>query len=318
LEQDHIPSAAALVVEGYGRERRAVPILTGHPESRDEIESLLRGRLARAPAVPGVAAFYGSQLVGFLIGVTSPNLWSSHKGVFAAEWSHGAAGEHRGQVYREMYGALSEKWVEAGILTHSITLFAHDQEALNAWFRSEFGLRVIDAIRDLAPLDAPIPPGVQIRRATVDDLYEVFKLRASQAEYMSRAPLFMPTLEPEPMEETAAFLENSANALFIAIRDGAPVAYIRYQEEPEDGAARAVQDPGTAAINGAYTVEGLRRGGIASALLSQLIAQAKLSGYQRISVDFESFNILGSGFWLRHFTPVCFGLNRKVDDRILL
>lgn len=34
------------------------------------------------------------------------------------------------------------------------------------------------------------------------------------------------------------------------------------------------------------------------------------------SVNFESYNVSGSNFWMRYFTPVCFSLIRRIDERI--
>ena len=71
------------------------------------------------------------------------------------------------------------------------------------------------------------------------------------------------------------------------------------------------------ACTGAYTVERYRRSGIGAALLNRLIAEAKSARYERLSVDFESINTLGSRFWLKYFKPVCYSVIRTLDDRVL-
>lgn len=313
LCEDHLSDAAALVVEGYRRERHEVPALTERPENQDQIAASLRKWLARAP---GVVAFEDDRMSGFLLGLPVPNLRGRHRGTYVAEWSHAASGERRGLVYRYLYETLSKTWVENGCLTHAITLFAHDKEALDAWFWNSFGLLLVDAIRDLSPVNAPIPQGIEIRRATMDDLDQVVRLREAHQRYMAQAPIFMPLLEFDSREERAGFLEDPSNAVFLAMRGGEAVSYIQYQPEG-DGTARAVRDPGTVAITGAYTQEDLRSGGIASVLLGHLVDQVRSTGFHRVSVDFESFNIHGSRFWMRHFAPVCYSVIRSVDDRVL-
>jgi GNAT superfamily N-acetyltransferase len=70
------------------------------------------------------------------------------------------------------------------------------------------------------------------------------------------------------------------------------------------------------AITGAYTREGVRGTGIGTALLWHGFEWARSSGYRHCSVDFESANLSGSRFWLRHFEPVCHSLMRRVDGRL--
>ena len=60
-----------------------------------------------------------------------------------------------------------------------------------------------------------------------------------------------------------------------------------------------------------------RSGGLATALLQHVVDWAAEQGAARISVDFETQNIDGARFWLRHFQPVAYSLLRQVDDRIL-
>ncbi len=313
LTAEHLPQAAALAAEAYEGERLHVPVLPERPTYDQEIAAALTRWLGRAP---GVAAMHGDRLVGYLIGIPVPKMRGRHRGIYVAEWANGAAGTNRDLVYRYMHEALSEKWVANGCMTHAVSVYSHDQEALDAWFWSSFGLLVVDAVRDLSPLKAQVPPGIEIRKATVDDLDEVVRIRVAQQRYMARPPIFMPLLEFEAAKDRREFLENPANALFLATRGGRAVAYIQWEPEGH-GTARAVHDPGTVAITGAYTEDEYRRGGIGAALLGTLVDQAKQAGYRRVSVDFESFNIYGSRFWLKHFTPVCYSVIRYLDDRIL-
>jgi hypothetical protein len=40
-------------------------------------------------------------------------------------------------------------------------------------------------------------------------------------------------------------------------------------------------------------------------------------GHERCAVDFEPMNVLGARFWLRHFQPFCYSMQRVVDDRLV-
>jgi GNAT superfamily N-acetyltransferase len=85
----------------------------------------------------------------------------------------------------------------------------------------------------------------------------------------------------------------------------------------DDGAGELVRDAATVAITGAYTEPAQRSSGVATALLQTVCTWAADQGAARLSVDFETQNIDGARFWLRHFQPVSYSLLRQVDERIL-
>ena len=356
LEEKHLEEAAALAVAGYRRERRAMQELTERPENADEIVALLRSWLRRAPGVAALedgkfvgyivglpvpelrgrhkgvyvaewanAVSYGvddqsAEGLGHSPDTAGCSSYAADRSSSVADLVSGSAtGLGRGRrdlIYRTMYEAISQKWLENGCLTHAVTVFAHDTEALGAWFGCCFGLLVVDAIRDLSPVSVPPVPGIEIRRATIDDLEQVVHLRQAHQRYMAQAPIFMPLLEFDSEEDRSEFLRNPTNVFLLAYDGKDPVAYIQFQARV-DGTARAVHDPGTVACTGAYTADGYRRNGIGAAMLNRLIAEARSAGYRRLSVDFESFNTLGSRFWLKYFKPVCYSVIRTLDDRVL-
>ena len=77
-----------------------------------------------------------------------------------------------------------------------------------------------------------------------------------------------------------------------------------------------IDEKGTLGINFGYTKREYRRTGIATLLLNEILKKAKRENMTICSVDFESQNIEGRKFWLKHFTPICYSMMRKVDDRI--
>ena len=81
-------------------------------------------------------------------------------------------------------------------------------------------------------------------------------------------------------------------------------------------AAYIIRDEKTSSITGAFTEERFRDSGIGAALPSHALDWARSIAHERCAVDFESQNILGTRFWLRHFQPICYSLIRHVDERI--
>jgi GNAT superfamily N-acetyltransferase len=76
-------------------------------------------------------------------------------------------------------------------------------------------------------------------------------------------------------------------------------------------------DPEMLNICGGYSLESVRGSGASTAILSALLEWMREHGYMRLGVDFESFNRLGSRFWLRHFEPFTYSLFRRIDERVL-
>jgi GNAT superfamily N-acetyltransferase len=103
----------------------------------------------------------------------------------------------------------------------------------------------------------------------------------------------------------------------LAYADGDPVAFIRMGPANDD-VCTIIYDEKTTSIYGAFTRETERGKNIATSLLAHALEAARSAGYERCAVDFETMNLLGTRFWLRHdFKPVSFSLLRYVDERVV-
>lgn len=311
LTSAHLPEAACLAAQGYRRERARIPLL---PSRQEDPGSLLRLLEDLCRRVPGVAALEGGELVGFMAGMPVPQFKGRHRGVYCPEWAHAVSGDGR-RLYQSLYQGIAPAWLENGCFTHVITLLAQDREALDACFWIGFGLLVVDALRGLDAPDAPVPASVRIRRGSLSDLQGVLVLGEAHERYMAAAPTFMPLLKLSGRDHWERWLAGESHQLFLAEGREGLIAYMR-MEPAGDEKAHAVSGPGTASITGAFTLAEHRGSGVAAALLGSVVQAAGASGYERLAVDFESANSLGSRFWLRHFTPVAYSLIRHVDDRL--
>lgn len=316
LKPEHLNDAASLVASAFRRERQHVPSLPARYEDPASIFSMLERFLGKAP---GIAALDGGRLVGFLQGVAIPEFKGTFRGVYCPEWAHAAAGPDRAGIYRLLYRQLAARWVADGCFTQALTLFAHDDEAVRAWFEANFGLLVMDACRPLAPLDegpANAPSGaLEIRQGGARDIPLVVPLGQGLCRHLAASPTFLAGFHLLGPKDWERWLAEPDHFFWLAFLDGRTVAYVK-GERSTDSACEIVRDPGTFSLTGAYTLPELRSSGVATRLLSAIVEWAKANGYERCTVDFESANFDGRSFWLRHFTPVCYSLIRRVDERV--
>jgi GNAT superfamily N-acetyltransferase len=326
LQNKHLEDAAALVTTRYRALRDRVPSLPSRYEDVGSILPLLRDLAGQAP---GVVAMRDGRLAGFLLGIVLPD-FRGKRSVYSPEWANAVDGEDGGETYREMYAHLSACWVADGCFLHVITLLAHDREAIDAWYWLGFGLTTVDAIRDLTPVQGSTAD-VVIRRAGLEDIAQAMALSQALEQHLVAAPIFVieehvpplspPTLRPcsgqalGGMKGGEQWLANSANALWLAYRDGEVVACMGL-EPSNPTACYIIRDEKTTSITSAFTRESERNKGIATALLNHSLGWARAAGYERCAVDFESQNIPAVRFWLRHFQPVCYSLIRHVDERV--
>jgi GNAT superfamily N-acetyltransferase len=117
----------------------------------------------------------------------------------------------------------------------------------------------------------------------------------------------------EPETEKAFLGENSIS--IVAARDHHVLACIRGRSQKED-ACTIVQDASVMGIDFAYTDPSVRGTGIGRRILGEILEWGASQQKTGCAVDFESANVLGRAFWLRHFKAVCFSAIRHVDPRV--
>ena len=309
LRADHLPAAAQIFAERLAEERQVVPGLPAR--APDAIVD----RLARmVSAEPSVGALADGRLVGYLTGWCLDAFQGPERGVYCPEWAVGATGADRGDVLRRMYAHMARQWAGTGCVNHALTLFASDHEAREALWWLGFGVRVVDALRDLAPIGNALPDGLAIRRLGPDDADVLAPLAQALADHVAAPPISVHIARRRDAAFHRAWLAAPDHWVWLAELDGQPVGYFRAQADAED-VAWVVQSPDVMAISGAYILPDRRGRGIATALLDEALALARALGKRACSVDFESQNDPAFGFWPRYFSPVCVSVLRRVDGR---
>jgi GNAT superfamily N-acetyltransferase len=312
LEEKHLDDAALLVAGRYKLLRYGIAELPTRYENASVLLSLLANL---TPHAPGVVALRSGQLVGFLTAWLIPDL-RGQRSVYSPEWANGARTPDEPRIYQDMYAALSAQWVAARYCEHLVTLFASDSAAVAGWQQMGFGHVVMDAIRDVSPLPCEVA-SVDVRRATIADLPQALALRRGLRQHVSSAPTFLADALHADADEFETWLGDSANALWLACREGRTVASLGIGPASQN-ACTVIRDEGTASIISAFTIPEARGGGAATALLARALDWAHSEGFARCAVDFETANLLAMRFWPRFFKPVCHSLGRHVNERITL
>jgi GNAT superfamily N-acetyltransferase len=304
--RSHVPAAAALVAARVRRERSVNPNL---PPAQEVAGAHIGPLESLADTGSGVAAIRTGRLIGF----QAAWLWGEGEArrAWTSDIAHGTIdGDTR--LGEALYARLAADWVSGGCLEHAVTVLAHETALAEAYVRREFGMRVVDLVRDLAPVATRLDASIAIRRADARDAGTILALEDGLRRHLAATPTFHPW-PPRPLVEQERRLADVALATFLAEdAAGTPVAYLRIGPSSTD-VAMVVRDPGTASISGAFTVPERRGEDVASGLLDRALAWARENGYVRCAVDHESANLEATRFWSRHFTPAAFSYVRRVS-----
>jgi len=294
----------------YEQEHLAVPYL---PSGEDFVQTVNKHLAHLLEHGLGVVALDGGKVTGFLAGYPVPEFFGEEKGVYCPLFGHGSQGTNSKKVYQKLYEHAAALWVKQGYTSHGVTVFAHGQETIDTWFWLGFGLRCVDAIREVSSVPT-VRSGVVIREADEGDIPSLADLHREHHLFYRSSPMFMPTKEEEPVDDLIKWMGKENHHLWIAYAGNEPMGYMRIQP---DGESFVAEHPQIMNISGAYVTAGSRNSGVGVVLLNAIQQWLVENDYRLFGVDFEASNVMGSGFWTKHFTPYTYSMTRRVDERIL-
>jgi ribosomal protein S18 acetylase RimI-like enzyme len=309
--EEHLGSAADLLAARHRRDRAADARLSAAFEDAAACRPRIEAALARGV---GVAALRDGKLAGYLISQTAA-LHEPHRRAFVPLEGHAVEAGGGADTYRQMYAVLSPKLIRLGLFDHQVHVMAADTTASDAWFTLTFGQGFHVASRSL---DAIAGEGatVQSRLAGPNDAPEVKRLLWGLFRQGAESPSFLPYLFDEEAArlDLVADLDKPGAAFWLAYEGDSPVGvmYVGRPDEPGIGGP-----PDSAHIFEAFVDAEARARGIGTTLLRHCVAWARENGFARLSLDYRSYNIVGSRFWRGHgFRPVSTILQRRLDPRI--
>ena len=303
----HVEMAVKIARQNYEEARRNVPALPEIDDMPDLIWYADNGF--------GVAAFEEGEMVGFLCSVppfANAFRTTNATGVFSPMGANGAIGANRAEIYARMYQAAGEKWAAAGATSHAICLYAHDNEVQEQFFRYGFGLRCVDAVREMDELVAPSFSKYDFRELATKDFQLIIPLNRMLDAHMAKSPTFMPRPSEIGTEFVNKAVENNYR-YFVAQRDGEIIAFVGVTAH--EGETFVCNMTGYMHITtGAFCLPEYRGTGLFQRLLNFAIQTLKAEGFTRLGVDFESINPNAYGFWLKYFTAYTHSIVRRIDE----
>jgi GNAT superfamily N-acetyltransferase len=291
-----IPAAAALLAGSYERERAASPLLPaplmgGEAEASRRVEGCLRNGC--------VAAFDDKGLAGYM-GISASFPFKGQTAALVGEWAHAGAGGDTPWLYRSLYAALGELLRGRGTRLHIVAHFAHDRALADTLFDLGFGTFLMEELRDLSPVAGAADAAVTRER----DFLCLEELEAEHMRYYQGSPIFlMKDSSPGAVRAGLAEAQKGENALFVYREGGRPAGYFLAGRCVGDDTGRLLKWSNTAQVLSAYCQPQARGRNIGKALLEACVGWAREGGYERMFVEHESANVIGSRFWGRHFGP---------------
>ena len=307
FEKKHVKEAMEIALASYDDERQYVkelPQVCNIPDLYDLAGNGL-----------GVAAFENEKMIGFLC-CCEPfdNAFraTDARGIFSPMGANAAVSQNRSKIYAAMYQAAGEKWVKVGAVSHAICLYAHDGELQQQFFRYGFGLRCLDAIRPMEPIDCKPCAGYDFIELSKDEYHSVYPLHLALYRHYCKSPFFM-NRNPGTQEEFTVSSMQDGGRYFVAKQNGNICAFMKISVPGETFVATGNT---YRHIRGAYCLPEHRGKGLYQNLLNFTISVLRREGYTRLGVDFESFNPTARGFWLKYFDAYTNSVVRRIDERI--
>jgi GNAT superfamily N-acetyltransferase len=319
-EHDHLAAAAELLA---ARQRRAVAVEPLLPAEFTEPAGARRVLdAAWAADARGAVALRGEDLVGVMLGTIGVDPVRGRVAWSRYGW-HAIAEDlpDGGELYRDLYAAVSPAWVDGGHFEHLVVVPAADGAALAAFAALGFGHQQAHAVRETTADGSPVerPAGVEIRRAGPGDLDLVLTLAEVISRHQAGSPTYQPSL-PEWRQSLAdgyrETLELPEATTILALRDGRAVGLaLLHAEAPDD--TDALRPTADIYLEIAVTRPEERGAGIGLALTAEALRTAHELGARVCATDWRTSNLLSSRFWPRRgFRLVALRLARSVDPRI--
>lgn len=255
----------------------------------------------------GLIALEDDNFLGYLLGYEIEEMWGSPS-IYIPMYGHGIISGDAKKIYQKLYQKNSEIWVNKGYKQHAITLYSREEKDINTWFWLGFGLRCVDAIKDI---DTKSEYNNKVLEINSKNIYDLEEIHCQHTNYYSKAPLFMIRNEDKnPIETLKKWLEEENHHIFAYYEGETPLGYMRIEEVGEQF---ITTDSKMMNITSAYVNPSYRGKKIGCNLLKHIEKWLDEKGYEKLGVDFESFNVLGSNFWTKYFNPYAYTVVRRMD-----
>jgi ribosomal protein S18 acetylase RimI-like enzyme len=163
----------------------------------------------------------------------------------------------------------------------------------------------VHAERETSPEPPAARDGIEVRRATANDLESLLDLGRTIYEHQVGPPVWSGVAIPGRDDSRDDWAELVVDdVVYLAFLDGLTVGY---------AGLYAVED-GTIELSVAGTTPPARGRGVGTALVERALHDAHGSGFRTCRLDYRATNLLASRFWRAHgFRPTHVRLRRDVQ-----
>jgi GNAT superfamily N-acetyltransferase len=312
--ESHIEQALNIAKDNYEKERKDVPILPDIIEFPDFSPFSENGL--------GVSAFDGERMIGYLC-CYNPfrNAFETTNtiGVWSPIHGNGIIESDYKNVFARMYQEAAKKWVELNATSHAITFYSHNSLVQSQLYRYGFGLRCIDAIREIKEIDVKCNGNFHVSELGHNEFHLIFPLGLLLDQHLAESPVFMRHIQDKieiGHEYKFAEWQIKENFRYFTAKDGDKIiAYIKITDEGENfvGDVKTMKH-----ICGAFCLPEYRGQGIIQSILNFIIKVLRNENMLLLGVDFESFNPTASNFWLKYFVEYTHSVVRRIDDLFIM
>jgi GNAT superfamily N-acetyltransferase len=237
---------------------------------------------------------------------------------------HGIAGDQHAELYKDLYAAASQHWVDEGYFAHYSLVPASDPLLVNTWFCLGFGHEQVHGSLPLHTFSEPAVadlrvPNAQLRLATPKDRQALADVSQLIRTHQAMAPTFGVAL-PEDTQKIrdgySRLIDDPEVVIWLVEKEGRILSFQAYFPAEEEPSAMLVPANGVE-LGVAATQPEYRGSGFNHALTQQGLMHAKAKGKQYVLTDWRMTNLQSSRYWPRQgFLPIAYRLFRFIDPRI--
>ncbi|MFZ5857654.1 MAG: GNAT family N-acetyltransferase [Chloroflexota bacterium] len=313
---DHLPSAGGLLAARHKGNRQKFLSLPARFEDVTVATNAVKSVFTKKTSF-GFAALHKGELIAYLIGETSSQMWGRCGFVYLP--GYGLTDGREATILQDLYALVGEEWNRRGCFEHYAYLSAADETVIDAFFSLGFGRERADALLDLRSLDIPhlkLTGDFEIRRSAKGDEANLAELSSLIARNQSRAPRWHP-LPPEDLPELAEGWAEIAGdpewTIWMAMQANEILGSAGFRSLPEEVDDMTLP-PKTTDLTVAAVKESMRGRGIMSALTWHGLRHARENGYEFCLTNWQTANLLAARTWPRFgFKTVAYRFARRVN-----
>ncbi|MBT3941142.1 MAG: GNAT family N-acetyltransferase [Chloroflexi bacterium] len=305
-----VVACSELFVERHAVRRAANSLYPANLDTPDVVGQLLSDWLSTGE---GIVAERDGQLLGYLTGRAVSGLGGIRMS-FMWEWAHATRLDAPTTLFSEMYTAWCRLTGRPETTLHMAIIFADDVASHDCLVQTGFGRHLIDGGRAVETSESP-DNRVEVSRPTMEELDVANEMEARLHAHLDAAPIWRPKSPGGGHVYDQTWIERPSRGLFVSRSKGQITGFISAEAGAQD--PKSLMSPPVPHITGAFLTPEARGTGAASSLLTALFEWIDDSGWKSATVDFETSNPEGSGFWLgpAGFTPLLYTMVRRLDPR---